>query len=299
MSKLIVNQIQASGGVPLTLPAADGANGAFLVTDGSAQLDFQTIDVATNANVTAAVGAETTNRTAADALKANQSTTYTKTEVDTADALKANQATTYTKTEVDANIAAIPGTDLSAYDTSVQVDTKIAGIVDSAPETLNTLNELALALGDDANHVTTMTTLVGTKADQATTYTKTEVDNGFLDVAAPVLGGNLDGAGYTYTNLHPAVDVSSITGTHALDFTIPVHSLAMTGSTTFSISNCATGRVIIVGFSHTASQVPSFPTEVKWAGDEEPTWADHTLWLVSMTCFDTSIIGASATGFTV
>ena len=105
MSKLIVNQIQASGGVALTLPNADGANGAFLVTDGSAQLDFQTIDVATNANVTTAVGVETTNRTAADALKADQATTYNKTEVDTAfyaaDALKADKATTYTKTEVD------------------------------------------------------------------------------------------------------------------------------------------------------------------------------------------------------
>ncbi|MFM7988332.1 MAG: hypothetical protein ACKPKO_54375, partial [Candidatus Fonsibacter sp.] len=34
-------------------------------------------------------------------LKANQSTTYTKTESDTALGLKANQSTTYTKTEVD------------------------------------------------------------------------------------------------------------------------------------------------------------------------------------------------------
>ena len=81
-----------------------------------------------------------------------------------------------TSVQVDTKIAAIPDTDLSAYDTSAQVDTKVASIVDSAPETLNTLNELAAALGDDANHVSTMTTLVGTKADQSTTYTKTEVD---------------------------------------------------------------------------------------------------------------------------
>ena len=81
-----------------------------------------------------------------------------------------------TSVQVDTKIAAIPDTDLSAYDTSAQVDIKVASIVDSAPETLNTLNELAAALGDDANHVSTMTTLVGTKADQSTTYTKTEVD---------------------------------------------------------------------------------------------------------------------------
>ena len=128
---------------------------------------------------------------------------YTKTEVDTALTNKSDTTHTHdlsaydtstqvdtkiaaipdtdlsaydTSTQVDTKIAAIPATDLSAYDTSAQVDTKVASIVDSAPSTLDTLNELAAALGDDPNHVTTMTTLVGTKADQSTTYTKTEVD---------------------------------------------------------------------------------------------------------------------------
>ena len=38
-------------------------------------------------------------------LKADRSTTYTKTEVDNSLALKANQSTTYTKTEVDNSLA--------------------------------------------------------------------------------------------------------------------------------------------------------------------------------------------------
>ncbi|WP_202049206.1 phage baseplate upper protein [Bacillus glycinifermentans] len=42
-----------------------------------------------------------------------------------------------------------------------------ANIVDSAPETLNTLNELAEALGNDPNFATTMTTLIGTKETPA------------------------------------------------------------------------------------------------------------------------------------
>src|SRR5210317_2410061 len=37
------------------------------------------------------------------------------------------------------------------------VDTEVAGLVDSAPAALNTLNELAAALGDDANFSTTIT----------------------------------------------------------------------------------------------------------------------------------------------
>jgi len=42
------------------------------------------------------------------------------------------------------------------------VDAQIAAIVDSAPETLDTLNELAAALGDDANFATTTATQIGT-----------------------------------------------------------------------------------------------------------------------------------------
>ena len=42
-----------------------------------------------------------------------------------------------------------------------------AAIVDSAPETLNTLAELAAALGDDPNFATTIATLIDTKCAQA------------------------------------------------------------------------------------------------------------------------------------
>jgi hypothetical protein len=43
------------------------------------------------------------------------------------------------------------------------VDTEIASLVDSAPGTLDTLNELAAALGDDPNFSTTITTSIATK----------------------------------------------------------------------------------------------------------------------------------------
>ena len=44
------------------------------------------------------------------------------------------------------------------------VGTAIANLVDSAPGTLNTLNELAAALGDDANYATTTANSIATKA---------------------------------------------------------------------------------------------------------------------------------------
>ena len=47
------------------------------------------------------------------------------------------------------------------------VDAKVAGVVDSSPAALNTLNELAAALGDDANFATTTATSIGTKLAKA------------------------------------------------------------------------------------------------------------------------------------
>lgn len=50
--------------------------------------------------------------------------------------------------------------------TETYVSTAIADMVDSAPETLNTLNELASALGDDPNFATTVATQIGGKVDK-------------------------------------------------------------------------------------------------------------------------------------
>lgn len=50
--------------------------------------------------------------------------------------------------------------------TKKYVDTKVAGIVNSAPETLDTLQELATALGNDPNFATTVATQIGKKVDK-------------------------------------------------------------------------------------------------------------------------------------
>ena len=53
---------------------------------------------------------------------------------------------------------------LTGYATETYVGTAITNLVDTAPETLNTLNELAAALGDDENFATTVSTSLGLKA---------------------------------------------------------------------------------------------------------------------------------------
>lgn len=52
--------------------------------------------------------------------------------------------------------------DLSVLTANAYTDQKIAELIDSAPQLLNTLNELAAALGDDPNFVTTVTNSVAT-----------------------------------------------------------------------------------------------------------------------------------------
>ena len=59
------------------------------------------------------------------------------------------------------------GTNTTQIATTAFVQTDLANLVDSAPDALNTLNELAAALGDDANFSTTVTNSIATKAPTA------------------------------------------------------------------------------------------------------------------------------------
>ena len=73
-----------------------------------------------------------------------------------------------TLTGVPAAPTATSGTNTTQIATTAFVQTAVAGIVDTAPETLDTLNELAAALGDDPNFATTVSTQIGTKLDTST-----------------------------------------------------------------------------------------------------------------------------------
>ena len=59
------------------------------------------------------------------------------------------------------------GANSTQISTTAYVDAAISALADSAPAALNTLNELAAALGDDANYAATTTTAIGTKLAKA------------------------------------------------------------------------------------------------------------------------------------
>ena len=84
------------------------------------------------------------------------------------------------------------GSTLTGIATPAFVTQQIADLVDSAPTTLDTLNELAQALGDDPNFATTTTNLIGTKASLAgAAFTgSVTVSNGYLSVGSTMLSGS-------------------------------------------------------------------------------------------------------------
>ena len=83
--------------------------------------------------------------------------------------------------------------------TKAYVDTTVAAVIDSAPAALNTLNELAAALGDDANFATTVSTSIGTKvakAGDSMTGALSMGNNKVTDLATPT--NNTDAVNKSY-----------------------------------------------------------------------------------------------------
>ena len=85
------------------------------------------------------------------------------------------------------------GNNTTAVATTAFVSTAVANLVDTAPGTLDTLNELAAAINDDASFASTVTTALGLKAPLASpTFT------GTVTVPTPV--NNTDAATKTYVD---------------------------------------------------------------------------------------------------
>ena len=89
------------------------------------------------------------------------------------------------------------------------VDTELASLVDSAPTTLDTLNELAAALGDDPNFATTITNLIGTKL--ATADFNTTADSWLTTKSTTNLS---EGTNLYYTDTRADARVNLQTGTN-------------------------------------------------------------------------------------
>ena len=155
----------------------------------------------TDAEIATATTNITTAYTTADQTILSTAQSYT----DTAEADAVSTANAYTDArEVAITTAYETYADTAEADANTYTDTAIANLVDSAPTTLDTLNELASALGDDANFSTTVTNSIATK----------------LPLAGGTMAGDLTLSGAPTNNLHAAtkayVDSAVAGGTGSL-----------------------------------------------------------------------------------
>lgn len=138
----------------------------------------------------------------------------------------------------------------------VYVSDELAALVDSAPTTLDTLNELAAALGDDPNFATTVTNTLATKAANTyvnTTFASNNYTTSQLDTKVDqthtgdvsITGTIEDDVGDVRTPRHSTIDSSASTnetianeGVYQLSFDTP--------ATTITIGAPAAGTIMCI-----------------------------------------------------
>ena len=119
--------------------------------------------------------------------------------------------------------------------TTAYTDTAVSNLVDSSPSALNTLNELAAAVGDDANFSTTITNSISTKM--------------------PLAGGEFTGD-VTCDNITPDADSSRSLGTNSVRFAnIYGDTLYGDGSNLTGIQGIPSGIILL--WSGAANAIPS------------------------------------------
>jgi len=181
-----VAELDASGYVPasqLNIDEKIQDVAAKLITDG------------THYNIT--VSYNDTNATLS--LSAN----YDDEEVMDAIATSLTAGNGITKTYNDAANTITLAVDTSVIADRAYVNTAISNLVDGAPALLDTLNEIAAAIGDDANFVTTITSALATKLNittAASTYLAlSDTDERIQDVVGGMVSGNTESTGLAVT----------------------------------------------------------------------------------------------------
>ena len=131
------------------------------------------------------------------------------------------------------------------------VDTAVAALVDTAPDALNTLNELATALGNDADFATTVTTSIGTKwTEDAAKITNWDEAHGWGDHSAAGYLTSLDDfveTTYALGSQTGSVDVDPDNGT--------LQTVTTTGDITVNPTGWSDGQTVTMfittGGAHT------------------------------------------------
>lgn len=124
----------------------------------------------------------------------------------------------------------------SSSKTDAEIDAAVAAavatLIDTAPGALDTLNELAAALGDDPNFATTITTQLAGKAATVHTHTSSQITDFNSAVDARVAGAVPSATTTTQGKVELATDAEAITGTDSVRAVTPANLLAVVGDST-------------------------------------------------------------------
>ena len=185
---------------------------------------------------------------------------------------------------------AIAGTNTTQIATTAFVQTAVSNLVASAPAALDTLNELAAALGNDANFSTTISTSIGLKAPIASpTFTGTVTvptlnltnalavayggtglttapTNGQIDIGSTGVGfvrtTLTAGSGISITNAAGAITITATSGggsVTSVGQTFTGGLISVTGS---PITSAGTLALTVAG---TSGGIPYFSSASTWA----------------------------------
>jgi hypothetical protein len=145
--------------------------------------------------------------------------------------------------------------------TTNYVDTAVSNLIDAAPGTLDTLNELAAAINDDASFASTITTSLGNKQDVVTGVSSTEI--GYLSNVTSDIQSQLDDkleSADLDEAAQDAINTALVAGTgidkiyddNANTITLNIDSTVTTNDGTQTLTNKA-----ISGTSNSLSNIPN------------------------------------------
>lgn len=163
---------------------------------------------------------------------------------------------TYTSGTKTLNIATADGGSFDAALTNLATETfvnnAVAALVDSSPSTLDTLNELAAALGDDPNYATTITSALGNKVDKINITGASVGSTTQIPVITYNAQGQITGTTTAALDLSTKVDKINITGaTVGSNSAVPVITYNAQGQIT-SMSTAALGALAALNSVGTA-----------------------------------------------
>jgi len=164
----------------------------------------------------------------------------------------------------------------------------VSALIDSAPTALNTLNELAAAINDDASYAATITTSLGLKQDKVSGVTDTEI--GYLDGVTSAIQTQIDSKS---TSL---IQFNQQSSSYTLQLSDKDKIVEMSGGGTitipaeatlnlpvgFSVEILQTGssQVTIAGSGFTPNATPGLKLRAQWSS-ASLVKRGSDLWIVS------------------